>query len=96
MLTIGGQQVQDIIEYNRHCELYECLKSKDVRDMDDIDSGANPRSDGDYHDYANGLDVFLQPLTASVDNATAGEVLVFSNTGANAGDHEEWGRVDKR
>ena len=28
MLNIGGQQVQDIIEYNRHCELYDCLKSK--------------------------------------------------------------------
>ena len=96
MLNVGGQQVQDIIEYNRRCELYECLKSKDVKDMDDIESGANPRWDGDFHDYANGLDVFLQPLTASADATTAGEVLVFPNTGANAGDHNEWGRIDKR
>ena len=96
MLNVAGQQVQDNIEYNRHCELYDCLKSKNVRDMDDIESGANPRWDGDYHDYANGLYVFLQPLTASVDNATAGGVLVYPNSGANAGDHNEWGRVDKR
>ena len=30
MLNVAGQQVQDIIEYNRHCELYECFKPKDV------------------------------------------------------------------
>eukprot|EP00438_Fugacium_kawagutii_P027036 Skav201247 [mRNA] locus=scaffold3106:94322:97027:+ [translate_table: standard] len=91
MLNVAGQQVQDIIEYNRHCELYECLKPKTVRDMDDIESGANPRWDADYHDYANGLDVFLQPLTASADANTAGQVVVYTN-----GDHNEWGRVDKR
>eukprot|EP00438_Fugacium_kawagutii_P005784 Skav220136 [mRNA] locus=scaffold4510:111703:114411:+ [translate_table: standard] len=91
MLNVAGQQVQDVIEYNRHCELYECLKPKSVRDMDDIESGANPRWDADFHDYANGLDVFLQPLTASVDANTAGDVVVYTN-----GDHNEWGRVDKR
>ena len=90
MLNVAGQQVQDIIEYNRHCELYDCLKSKDVRDMDDIESGANPRWDGDYHDYANGLDVFLQPNTTGATNA-GGIVDVFTT-----GDHNEWGRVDKR
>ena len=63
MLNVAGQQVQDIIEYNRHCELYDCLKSKDVRDMDDIESGAHPRWDGDYHDNAHGLDVFFYNLT---------------------------------
>ena len=26
--TVGGQQVQDIIEYNRHCELYSSFKVK--------------------------------------------------------------------
>ena len=61
--TVGGQQVQDIIEYNRHCELYGCFKPKDVRDMDDIESSANPRWDADYHDYANGLDVLIQATT---------------------------------
>ena len=90
MLSVGGQQVQDIIEYNRHCELFDCLKSKDVRDMDDIESGANPRWDGDYHDYANGLDVFLQPNTTGATDA-GGIVDVFTT-----GDHNEWGRVDKR
>ena len=92
MLSVAGQQVQDVIEYNRHCELYECLKSKDVRDMDDIESGANPRWDGDFHDYAIGLDVFLRPNTAG----TPGTVDVTANTGAGAGDHNEWGRIDKR
>ena len=56
-LTLAGQQCQDIIEYARHCELFNCFQSKDVRDMDDIESSANPRWDADYHDYANGLDV---------------------------------------
>ena len=90
MLNVAGQQVQDIIEYNRHCELYECLKPKSVRDMDDIESGANPRWDADFHDYANGLDVFLQPHTAG-DTSGAGVVSVFTT-----GDHNEWGRLDKR
>ena len=57
--TVGGQLVQDIIEYNRHCELYNSFKPKDVRDMDDIENSANPRWDADYHDYANGLDKIL-------------------------------------
>ena len=87
MLNVAGQQVQDVIEYNCHCELYECLKPKNVRDMDDIESGANPRWDADFHDYANGLDVFLQPATAG----TPGTV-----DGYTTGDHNEWGRVDKR
>ena len=90
MLNVAGQQVQDIIEYNRHCELYECLRSKDVRDMDDIESGANPRWDGDYHDYANGLDVFLQPNTDGATDA-GGIVDVFTT-----GDHNERGKIDKR
>ena len=90
MLNVAGQQVQDIIEYNRHCELYECLKPKTVRDMDDIESGANPRWDADFHDYANGLDVFLQPHTTG-DTGSGGIVTVYTD-----GDHNEWGRVDKR
>ena len=87
MLNVAGQQVQDVIEYNRHCELYECLKPKNVRDMDDIESGANPRWDADFHDYANGLDVFVQPNTAG----TPGTVDVYTT-----GDHNEFGRLDKR
>ena len=50
--------VQAIIEYNRHCELYKSFKSKDVNEMDDIESSANPSYDDDYHKYANGLDIF--------------------------------------
>ena len=38
--TVGGQQVQDIIEYNRHCEMYNSFKSQDARDMDDLESSA--------------------------------------------------------
>ena len=26
LLNVAGQQVQDTIEYNRHCELYDCLQ----------------------------------------------------------------------
>ena len=51
--------VGNIVEYNRHCELY-------LRGMDDIEMSANPRWDADFHDYANGLDVLLQATTAGV------------------------------
>ena len=104
--TIAGQQCQDIIEYARHCELFNCFQSKDVRDMDDIESGANPRWDADYHDYANGLDVLLDADSVVTDGAAAfagktngagtvadprGVVNVTLN-----GDRNEWGRIDKR
>lgn len=59
-ITVAGVLVEDIIEYNRHCELYNSFKAKDVRDMDDIESGANPRWDADYHNYANGSDNFFE------------------------------------
>ena len=95
-LNLAGQQCQDVIEYARHCELFNCFQKKDVRDMDDIESSANPRWDADYHDYANGLDVFVEPRTASTTDAdgvatAAGEVNVYTG-----GDHNEWGRIDKR
>ena len=94
--TIAGQQCQDIIEYARHCELFNCFQSKDVRDMDDIESSANPRWDADYHDYANGLDVLIEPRTGSTLDGggvatNAGSVNVYT-----AGDRNEWGRIDKR
>ena len=83
--TVGGQMVQDITEYNQHCALYSNFKSKDVKEMDDIESSANPSYDNDYHKYANGLDNFVQ-----INNA---------GDGANyypQGDHNEYGRVDFR
>ena len=59
--TVGGQLVQDIDVYNRHCELYNSFKSQSARDMDDIESGAQPRWDDDLrHTYATGLDQFIQ------------------------------------
>ena len=83
--TVGGQIVQDIVEYNRHCELFKSFKSKDVNEMDDIESSANPSYDDDYHKYANGLDNFLQI------NATGDGTNYYP-----AGDHNEWGRNDFR
>ena len=83
--TVGGQMVQDIVEYNRHCELFKSFKSKDVNEMDDIESSANPSCDDDYHKYANGLDNFLQI------NSTGDGTNYYPN-----GDHNEYGRVDFR
>ena len=67
--TVGGQMVQDIIEYNRHCELFKSFKSKDVNEMDDIESSANPSYDDDYHMYANGLNNFIDYTTSGATNA---------------------------
>ena len=65
--TVGGQQVQDIIEYNRHCELYNSFKSQDARDMDDLEGGANPRWDDDWrHTYATGLAEFIDVNTPTL------------------------------
>ena len=86
----GGQIVQDIIEYNRHCELYKSFKSKHVNEMDDIESSANPSWDDDYHRYANGLNNFLDPTT---NGATNDGGVVTVNKGA---DHNEWGRIGFR
>ena len=75
--------VRNIVEYNRHCELY-------LRDMDDIEMSANPRWDADFHDYANGLDVLLQATTAGV-TPTPGVVTVSPDS-----DKNERSRIDKR
>eukprot|EP00438_Fugacium_kawagutii_P006499 Skav236814 [mRNA] locus=scaffold80:397159:400039:+ [translate_table: standard] len=109
--TVAGQMVQDIVEYNRHCELYKAFKSKEVNDMDDIEFSANPSWDSDYHKYANGLDNFLQldsiedgRVVGDPDKATSGKT---SGAGTNGdpkavingysdGDHNEWGRLGSR
>ena len=88
--TVAGQMVQDITEYNRFCELYKSFKSKDVNEMDDVETSANPSWDDDYHKYANGLENLI---SATTDGATnAGGVATVSTTG----DRNEHGRVDFR
>ena len=87
--TVGGQIVQDIVEYNRHCELFKSFKSKDVNEMDDIENSANPSYDDDYK-YANGLDNLIQDTTDGATNA--GGVATVST----GGDRNEWGRIDLR
>lgn len=82
--------VQDIVECNRHCELFKSFKSKDVNEMDDIEGSANPSYDDDYHKYANGLDNLLQDTT---DGATGSGGVVTVSSG---GDRNEWGRIDFR
>ena len=91
--SVGGQLCQDVIEYGRHCELYDCFKSKDVRDMDDIENSANPRWDSDYHQMATGLENIIDP--------TVGGTLGEANNAARAvvtvtGDRNDFGRIDKR
>ena len=109
--TVAGQLVQDIVEYNRHCELYKAFKSKDVSEMDDIESSANPSWDADCHKYANGLDNMLQldsiedgRVVGDPDKATEGKT---DGAGTNGdpkaiingymnGDHNEYGRLGNR
>ena len=88
--TVGGQMVQDITEYNRHCELFKHFKSKDVNEMGDIESSANPSWDDDYHKYANGLNSFIDYATAGATNA--GGVATVDTSA----DQHEYGRVDFR
>ena len=98
--------VQDITEYNRHCETYKSFKSRDVNEMDDIESSANPSWDDNYHKYANGLNNFLDyySVVSTSGNATEGKTngagtdasptgVVNVNLGA---DHNETGRIGFR
>ena len=91
--TVGGQQVQDIIEYNRHCEMYNSFKSQDARDMDDLEGGANPRWDDDWrHTYATGLAEMLD-VNKRTDPGTAdAEAVTFGATK----DHNNWGDLTAR
>ena len=82
--TVGRQMVQDITEYNRHYELFKSFKSKDVNEMDDIESCTNPSYNDDYHMYANGLNNFIDVATV----AEPGTVNTYN------GDHNEWGKID--
>ena len=91
--TVGGQQVQDIIEYNRHCELYNSFKSQDARDMDDLEGGANPRLDDDWrHTYATGLAEMLD-----VNKRTnPGTADATATTYPTVRDHNNWGDLTSR
>ena len=104
--TVGGQIVQDIDQYARHCQLYKSFKSKDVNEMDDIESSPNPSWDDDYHRYANGLNNFLDADSVVTDGAartegkTNGAGTVADPRGVvnvnTAADHNEWGRIGFR
>ena len=90
--TVGGQQVQDIIEYNRHCELYNSFKSQDARDMDDLEGSANPRWDDDWrHTYATGLAEMLDVNTRT-NPAASPAATTFPTTR----DHNNWGDLTAR
>ena len=103
--TVGGQLVQDIIEYNRHCELYNSFKPKDVRDMDDIENSANPRWDSDYHDYAIGLENLISIVDFTPNGQTEGTTSASGADAANTkvnirgnknGDRNDFGRTEKQ
>ena len=69
--TVGGQIVQDIDQYARHCQLYTSFKTEDVNEMDDIESSANPSWDDDYYRYANGFNNFLDADSVVSTGGTA-------------------------
>ena len=92
--------------------MYKSFKSKDVNEMDDIESSANPSWDSDCHKYANGLFIiFLQldsiedgRVVGDPDKATSGRT---NGAGTNGdpkavingytnGDHNEGGRLGNR
>ena len=90
--TVGGQQVQDFIEYNRHCELYNSFKSQNARDMDDLEGGANPRWDDDWrHTYATGFAEFIDANNERGTTGTAPDAVTVV-----AGDHKNWGDLTSR
>ena len=81
-VTVGGQIVQDIVEYNRHCELYKSFKSQAVNEMDDLESGANPSWDDDSHKYANGLNNFVDVKPLATPERSSRKMETIMN-GAN-------------
>ncbi len=95
--TVGGQLVQDIDQYNRHCELYNSFKSVEARHMDDIESSANPRWGDDWrHKYANGLDQFVRVNNAN-DGVTRTEAeLPTGGDAKDYTDHNKWGKISNR
>ena len=84
--------MQDIIEYNRHCELYNSFKSQDATDMDDLESSANPRWDDDWrHTYATGL---AEMLDANKRTNPAAEPAVVAFPTIR--DDTSWGNLTAR
>ena len=95
--TVGGQLVQDIDQYNRHCELYNSFKSVETRHMDDIESSANPRWDDDWrHKYANGLDQFVRVNNANDDVVRTERQLPTGGDAKDYTDHNKWGKIANR
>ena len=97
--TVGGQLVQDIDQYNRHCELYNSFKSADARHSDDIESGANPRWDDEWrHKYASGLEQFVgidyDPTTTNPSTSTTVEAAPAGNK--NYRDFNAFGDIGNR
>ena len=91
--TVGGQQVQDIIEDNRRCELYDSFKSQDARDMDDLEGGANPRGDDDWRQtFVTGLAEMLDVNKRRNPATTGATAVTFPTTR----DHNNWGDLTAR
>ena len=60
--------------------------------MDDIESGANPRWDSDYHQMATGLENIINPI---VNGELGGNDVGRAEVNL-AGDRNDFGRIDKR
>ena len=61
--TVGGKWFKTLLNTT---VIVSCLKVqiKNVNEMDDIESSANPSFDDDYHKYANGLNNFIDYTTS--------------------------------
>ena len=58
--------------------------------MDDIENGANPRWDSDYHQMATGLENIINP---TVDGELGGNAVGRAEV-TLAGDRNDFGRID--
>ena len=84
--------MQDIIEYNRRCELYNSFKSQDAGDMDDLESSATPRWDDDWrHTYAL---VLAEMLDVNKRTNPAADLAAVAFPTIR--DHTSWGNLATR
>ena len=83
---VGGQLVQDVDQYNRHCERSHSFKPVDARPNADIES----RWDDDWrHKYANGIDQFVKL-------SDTGDGVEPQVNDADHGENSGWGRLEHR